>query len=87
MGFGIKGGKESGRKLIESVKAVLALSKHRRRKKPNRSPSINYPSAADPRRAGATGVTDDYIRLSIGIEDPEDIIEDLDQALKTSAKP
>jgi len=35
----------------------------------------------------ATGVTEDYIRLSIGIEDPEDIIEDLDQALKVSTKP
>ena len=35
----------------------------------------------------ATGVTEDYIRLSVGIEDPEDIIEDLDQALKISAKP
>ena len=35
----------------------------------------------------ATGVTPDYIRLSIGIEDPEDIIEDIDQALKASAKP
>jgi O-acetylhomoserine (thiol)-lyase len=34
----------------------------------------------------ATGVTEDYIRLSIGIEDPEDLIEDLDQALKVSAK-
>jgi O-acetylhomoserine (thiol)-lyase len=35
----------------------------------------------------ATGVTEDYIRLSIGIEDPQDLIEDLDQALKVSAKP
>jgi O-acetylhomoserine (thiol)-lyase len=35
----------------------------------------------------ATGVTQDYIRLSIGLEDPEDIIADIDQALKTSAKP
>ena len=35
----------------------------------------------------ATGVTEDYIRLSIGIEDAQDIIEDLDQALKASAQP
>jgi len=33
-----------------------------------------------------TGVTPDYVRLSIGLEDPEDIIADIDQALKTSAK-
>jgi O-acetylhomoserine (thiol)-lyase len=35
----------------------------------------------------ATGVTADYIRLSIGIEDVQDIIEDLDQALKAAVKP
>jgi O-acetylhomoserine (thiol)-lyase len=35
----------------------------------------------------ATGVTEDYIRLSIGIEDPDDIIEDIEQALEKSAKP
>jgi O-acetylhomoserine (thiol)-lyase len=33
-----------------------------------------------------TGVTEDYIRLSVGIEDVEDIKEDLDQALKAAAK-
>jgi len=32
-----------------------------------------------------TGVTEDYVRLSVGIEDPDDIIEDIDQALKASA--
>jgi O-acetylhomoserine (thiol)-lyase len=34
----------------------------------------------------ATGVTEDYIRVSIGIEDPDDLIEDINQALKASAK-
>jgi O-acetylhomoserine (thiol)-lyase len=33
-----------------------------------------------------TGVTEDYIRLSIGIEDVDDIIDDVDQALQASAK-
>jgi O-acetylhomoserine (thiol)-lyase len=40
-----------------------------------------------PQEQVATGVTPDFIRLSIGIEDPEDIISDIDQALKASAKP
>ncbi len=34
-----------------------------------------------PEEQRATGVTDDYIRLSVGIEDPEDLCRDLDQAL------
>jgi O-acetylhomoserine (thiol)-lyase len=34
-----------------------------------------------------TGVTEDYVRLSVGIEDFEDLKEDLDQALQASAKP
>ena len=34
----------------------------------------------------ATGVTEDYIRLSIGIEDPDDIIEEIDQALRASVR-
>jgi len=34
----------------------------------------------------ATGVTEDYIRLSIGIEDVKDIKEDIDQALKNAVK-
>jgi O-acetylhomoserine (thiol)-lyase len=35
----------------------------------------------------ATGVTEDYVRLSVGIEDFEDLKEDLDQALKASGRP
>jgi O-acetylhomoserine (thiol)-lyase len=40
-----------------------------------------------PKERLATGVTDDYIRLSIGIEDVRDILEDLDQAIAASQVP
>ena len=39
-----------------------------------------------PEEQAQTGVTDEYVRLSIGIEDVRDIIEDLDQALRASQK-
>ena len=87
IGFGIKGGKESGRKLIESVKLFSHLVNIGDAKSLIVHPASTTHQQLTPEEQLATGVTEDYIRLSIGIEDPEDIIEDLDQALKVSAKP
>lgn len=87
VGFGIKGGRESGRKLIESVKLLSHLVNIGDTKSLIVHPASTTHQQLTPEEQKATGVTDDYIRLSIGIEDPEDIIEDLDQALKVSAKP
>jgi len=87
VGFGIKGGKESGRKLIESVKLLSHLVNIGDAKSLIVHPASTTHQQLTPEEQKATGVTDDYIRLSIGIEDPEDIIEDLDQALKVAAKP
>jgi O-acetylhomoserine (thiol)-lyase len=39
-----------------------------------------------PEEQAETGVTEDYIRLSIGLEDVEDICEDIDQALQAAVK-
>jgi O-acetylhomoserine (thiol)-lyase len=87
VGFGIKGGRESGRKLIESVKLLSHLVNIGDTKSLIVHPASTTHQQLTAEEQKATGVTDDYIRLSIGIEDPEDIIEDLDQALKVSAKP
>jgi len=87
VGFGIKGGRESGRKLIESVKLLSHLVNIGDTKSLIVHPASTTHQQLTPEEQKATGVTDDYIRLSVGIEDPEDIIEDLDQALKVSAKP
>jgi len=87
VGFGIKGGKESGRKLIESVKLLSHLVNIGDTKSLIVHPASTTHQQLTAEEQKATGVTDDYIRLSIGIEDPEDIIEDLDQALKIAAKP
>jgi O-acetylhomoserine (thiol)-lyase len=87
VGFGIKGGKESGRKLIESVKLLSHLVNIGDAKSLILHPASTTHQQLTAEEQKATGVTEDYIRLSVGIEDPEDIIEDLDQALKVSAKP
>ncbi|HFA60250.1 MAG TPA: O-acetyl-L-homoserine sulfhydrolase, partial [Rhodospirillales bacterium] len=39
-----------------------------------------------PEQLAAAGVTEDMIRLSVGLEDPEDIIADLDRALRAARK-
>ncbi len=87
VGFGIKGGKEAGRKLIESVKLFSHLANIGDAKSLIVHPASTTHQQLTKAEQEATGVTEDYIRLSIGIEDPDDIIEDLDQALKASTKP
>jgi O-acetylhomoserine (thiol)-lyase len=86
VGFGIKGSKENGKRLIESVKLFSHLANIGDTKSLIIHPASTTHQQLTPQEQAATGVTEDYIRLSIGIEDAEDIIEDLDQALKTAVK-
>jgi O-acetylhomoserine (thiol)-lyase len=86
VGFGIKGGKESGKRLIESVKLFSHLANIGDTKSLIIHPASTTHQQLTDQEQKATGVTEDYIRLSIGIEDVQDIIEDLEQALKTAAK-
>jgi O-acetylhomoserine (thiol)-lyase len=87
VGFGIKGGLEAGKKFIENVKLLSHLANIGDTKSLVIHPASTTHQQLTPQEQEATGVTQDYIRLSIGIEDPEDIIEDIEQALKKSAKP
>ncbi len=87
VGFGIKGGLKNGKRLIESVKLFSHLANIGDTKSLIIHPASTTHQQLTPQEQAATGVTQDYIRLSVGIEDPQDIIEDLDQALKASAEP
>jgi O-acetylhomoserine (thiol)-lyase len=87
VGFGIKGGLESGKKFIENVKLLSHLANIGDAKSLVIHPASTTHQQLTTEEQAATGVTADFIRLSIGIEDPDDIIEDIDQALKLSAKP
>jgi O-acetylhomoserine (thiol)-lyase len=86
VGFGIKGGLEAGKKFIESVKLLSHLANIGDAKSLVIHPASTTHQQLSREEQEQTGVTEDYIRLSIGIEDADDIIEDIDQALRIAAK-
>jgi O-acetylhomoserine (thiol)-lyase len=86
VGFGIKGGLEAGRKFINSVKLFSHLANIGDAKSLVIHPASTTHQQLTAQEQAETGVTADYVRLSIGIEDLEDIKADIDQALKASQK-
>jgi O-acetylhomoserine (thiol)-lyase len=84
LGFGIKGGLEAGRKFINAVKLFSHLANIGDAKSLVIHPASTTHQQLTEEEQAATGVTPDYVRLSIGIEDVEDIKADIDQALKAS---
>ena len=85
VGFGIKGGLPAGRKFIESVKLLSHLANIGDAKSLVIHPASTTHQQLTREEQEETGVTEDYIRLSIGLEDAEDITEDIDQALRKAA--
>ncbi|MBC8076679.1 MAG: O-acetylhomoserine aminocarboxypropyltransferase/cysteine synthase [Chloroflexales bacterium] len=81
LGFGVKGGKPAGKTFIESLKLFSHLANIGDAKSLAIHPATTTHSQLTVEEQGLTGVTDDYVRLSIGIETLDDIIADLDQAL------
>ncbi len=81
VGFGIKGGKEAGVKFIESLKLFSHLANIGDAKSLAIHPASTTHAQLSEEEQKAAGITPDFIRLSIGIEHIDDIIEDLDQAL------
>lgn len=84
IGFGIKGGYEAGKKLISSVKLFSHLANILDAKSLIIHPASTTHQQLSEKEQIQTGVTQDYIRLSVGIEDVEDIIADLDQAINNT---
>jgi O-acetylhomoserine (thiol)-lyase len=82
IGFGIRGGIEAGKKFIESLQLTSHLANIGDAKTLAIHPATTTHQQLSPEEQLATGVTPDFIRLSIGIENVEDIIADLDQALR-----
>lgn len=81
VGFGIKGGKSAGIKFINKVKLLSHLANIGDSKSLVIHPSSTTHQQLSKEEQLLTGVTDDYVRISVGTEDIEDIVEDLDQAL------
>ncbi len=86
IGFGIKGGADAGVKLINSVRLFSHLANIGDAKSLIIHPASTTHQQLTADERLASGVTDDYIRLSIGLESIDDIIGDLDQALEASAR-
>jgi len=82
VGFGIKGGLEAGKRFINSVRLLSHLANIGDAKTLVIHPASTTHQQLTKEEQEETGVTEDYIRLSVGIEDVEDIIEDINQALK-----
>ncbi len=81
IGFGIAGGREAGRRFVESTQLLSHVANIGDAKSLVIHPATTTHSQLTADQQLETGVTEDFVRLSIGIESLEDIIADIDQAL------
>ncbi len=84
IGFGIEGGREAGRRFVESTELLSHLANIGDAKSLCIHPATTTHSQLTPDEQLETGVTDDFVRLSIGLESIDDIIADIDQALASA---
>ncbi|NPE31116.1 O-acetylhomoserine aminocarboxypropyltransferase/cysteine synthase, partial [Methanococcoides sp. SA1] len=84
IGFGVKGGLETGKKFIENVELLSHLANIGDAKTLVIHPASTTHQQLTKEEREQTGVTDDFIRISVGLEDIVDIIADIDQALERS---
>lgn len=81
IGFGIKGGVEAGKRFINSLELISHLANIGDAKTLAIHPASTTHQQLSPEEQLATGVTPDFVRLSIGIEHIDDILADIEQAL------
>jgi O-acetylhomoserine (thiol)-lyase len=86
LGFGIKGGKAAGVKFINSVKLASHLANILDSKTLVIHPASTTHQQLSEAEQLAAGVTEDYVRVSVGTENIDDIITDFEQALKASQR-
>ncbi|MEM9365246.1 MAG: O-acetylhomoserine aminocarboxypropyltransferase/cysteine synthase [Planctomycetota bacterium] len=84
LGFGIKGGMEAGKKFINACKLCSHLANIGDAKTLVIHPASTTHQQLTPEEQQQTGVVPEYIRVSVGIEDAADIIDDLKQALSVA---
>ena len=84
IGFGINGGREAGRRLINAVKLFSLLANVGDAKSLIIHPASTTHAQLSDEDQLAAGVTPDFIRLSVGIESVNDLLADLDQALRVA---
>ncbi len=82
--FGIQGGREAGARFIDALKLVVRLVNIGDAKSLACHPATTTHRQLSPEELAKAGVSEDLVRLSIGIEHIDDLIEDIEQALATS---
>ncbi len=86
LSFGVKGGRNAGRKFIESVQLASHLANVGDAKTLVIHPGSTTHGQMTPDELEAAGISEDLVRLSVGLEDPADICDDLSRALKASQR-
>lgn len=86
LGFGVKGGYDAAVKLIDNVKLASHLANVLDAKTLVIHPASTTHQQLSAEEQAAAGVTPDFVRVSVGIEDIEDIIQDFDQALAAATR-
>jgi O-acetylhomoserine (thiol)-lyase len=81
LGFGVQGGKEAGAKFIDSLQLVSHLANIGDARSLAIHPASTTHSQLSPEQLASAGVSPDFIRFSVGLEDIDDILWDLEQAL------
>jgi len=86
LSFGVRGGRSAGRKFIENVQLASHLANVGDAKTLVIHPGSTTHQQMSPQDLVTSGISEDLIRLSVGLEDPADITEDLSRALKASQR-
>jgi O-acetylhomoserine (thiol)-lyase len=81
LSFGIEGGKEAGGRFIDGLKMILRLVNIGDAKSLACHPASTTHRQLNPEELAKAGVSEDLVRISVGIEHVDDIIADIDQAL------
>jgi O-acetylhomoserine (thiol)-lyase len=81
VGFELEGGRDAGRRFIDALQMFYHVANIGDARSLAIHPASTTHSQLSPEEQAATGVSDGYVRLAVGIEHIDDIIADLDQAL------
>ncbi|HWL64012.1 MAG TPA: aminotransferase class I/II-fold pyridoxal phosphate-dependent enzyme [Steroidobacteraceae bacterium] len=84
--FGVKGGRAAGAKFLDALKLIIRLVNIGDARSLATHPASTTHRQLGPEELAKAGVTEDMVRLSIGLEHIDDLKEDIDQALKASAR-
>ena len=86
VGFELAGGKDAGRRFIDELQMFYHVANIGDARSLAIHPATTTHSQLDPHELDATGVTDGYVRLSVGIEHIDDIIADIERGLNAAGK-